>query len=101
MVDSATNADNATNAVTAGNFTGPLGGDVTGTQSATIVARLQGRNVANSAPAAAAEQSRALLAGSTTLDGGTLTATSKRYRFSPQLLTGNNNVNNITFTGLE
>ena len=51
--DNATNATNATNAVnatTAANFTGALAGDVTGTQSATTVARLQGRNVANTAP---------------------------------------------------
>ena len=43
----ANTAANATNAV---NFTGNLVGDVTGTQTATTVARLQGRNVANTAP---------------------------------------------------
>ena len=46
----ATNATNAVNATTAANFTGALAGDVTGTQSATTVARLLGRTVANSAP---------------------------------------------------
>ncbi|MEQ1606743.1 MAG: tail fiber domain-containing protein [Pyrinomonadaceae bacterium] len=48
--DSATNAANATSATAATNFTGPLAGDVTGTQSATTVARLQTRSVANTAP---------------------------------------------------
>ncbi len=46
----AVNATNAINAVTATNFTGNLNGDVTGTQSATTVTRLQGRDVANTAP---------------------------------------------------
>ena len=40
-------ADNATNAV---NFSGPLSGDVNGTQTSTTVARLQGRNLAGTAP---------------------------------------------------
>lgn len=43
----ATTATNATNAI---NLTGPLAGDVTGTQGSTTVARLQGRNVASTAP---------------------------------------------------
>ena len=34
----------------AASFTGSLGGDVTGTQGSTVVGRLQGRNVANTAP---------------------------------------------------
>ena len=42
---------NATNATTSTNFSGLLGGDVTGTQSATIVGKLQGRTVAGTAPA--------------------------------------------------
>lgn len=46
----ATNAENATSAVASTNFTGPLAGDVTGTQSTTTVARIQSRNVANTAP---------------------------------------------------
>ncbi len=46
----AQNAVNATNAQTAVNFTGPLAGDVTGTQNSTTVARLQGRSVATTAP---------------------------------------------------
>lgn len=45
-----TNAVNATNAATATSFTGPLAGDVTGTQASTIVARLRGTNVASAAP---------------------------------------------------
>jgi len=48
--DTATTAVNATNAVTSTNFSGNLNGDVTGTQGSTTVARLQGRNVANTAP---------------------------------------------------
>ena len=40
----------APSATSAANFTGSLAGDVTGTQGATIVARLQGREVANTAP---------------------------------------------------
>jgi hypothetical protein len=43
----ATNADNAT---TAANISNPLGGDVTGSQSNTTVARLRGRNVAANQP---------------------------------------------------
>ncbi len=50
MATNAINAINATNATTAVNFSGPLVGDVTGTQAATTVARLQGRNVAGTAP---------------------------------------------------
>ena len=46
----ATNAANAVNATNAVNLTGPLAGDVTGTQNSTNVARLQGRNVANTVP---------------------------------------------------
>lgn len=46
----AVNATNATNATTSVSFTGPLAGDVTGTQPATTVARLQGRNVASAQP---------------------------------------------------
>ncbi|MEQ1605431.1 MAG: tail fiber domain-containing protein [Pyrinomonadaceae bacterium] len=49
----AANAANATNAVTAttaNNFTGPLAGDVTGTQGSTTVARLRGTNVAVATP---------------------------------------------------
>ncbi|MFT3744194.1 MAG: tail fiber domain-containing protein [Pyrinomonadaceae bacterium] len=46
----ATNAVNATTANSATNFTGPLGGDVIGTQAATTVGRLQGRNVASAQP---------------------------------------------------
>ena len=48
--DTASTAVSATNAATAVSFTGALNGDVTGTQSATTVARLQNRNVANTAP---------------------------------------------------
>lgn len=47
---SAANADTAATATTATNFSGALSGDVTGTQSATTVSRLQGRNVASSVP---------------------------------------------------
>ena len=46
----AANAANAVNATTAGNFTGPLAGDVTGAQGSTTVARLRGTNVAATAP---------------------------------------------------
>ena len=46
----AANATNAVNANSAVNFSGALSGDVTGTQSATTVARLQGRNIAGTAP---------------------------------------------------
>ncbi len=46
----ATNATNASNATTATSFSGALIGDVTGTQGATTVARLQGRSVASTAP---------------------------------------------------
>lgn len=45
-------AQNAETAITATNFTGPLAGDVTGTQGATTVARIQGRNVSNAVPTA-------------------------------------------------
>ena len=38
------------NAVTAGTLTGAIAGDVTGTQVSTTVARLQGRNLANTPP---------------------------------------------------
>ncbi len=48
--DNATTAVNATTAATSASFSGALAGDVTGTQTATTVARLQGRNVAASAP---------------------------------------------------
>jgi hypothetical protein len=44
------NATNATNATTAVNFTGSLGGDVSGTQGATAVGRIQGVAVSPSAP---------------------------------------------------
>ncbi len=47
----ATNAQNATTATTAVSFTGPVAGDVTGTQGATTVARLRGTNVSTTAPA--------------------------------------------------
>ena len=43
-------AGTASSATSATNLTGPLAGDVTGTQAATTVARLQGRNVSASAP---------------------------------------------------
>ncbi len=43
-------ATDAATAATAGTFTGNLAGDVTGTQVSTTVARLQGRNVANTLP---------------------------------------------------
>jgi hypothetical protein len=52
---SAAQADSATNAQTANSsasFTGPLNGDVTGTQNATTVARLQGRPISAAAPTA-------------------------------------------------
>ncbi|HQY68740.1 MAG TPA: tail fiber domain-containing protein [Pyrinomonadaceae bacterium] len=45
-----TNAVNATNATTAVSFSGVLSGDVTGSQNSATVVRLQGRNVANTAP---------------------------------------------------
>jgi hypothetical protein len=48
---SATNAQNASTATTALSFTGPVAGDVTGTQGATTVARLRGTNVSTTAPA--------------------------------------------------
>ncbi len=41
---------NATNATTVASFTGPLAGDVTGNQGSNAVTRLQGRNVAGTAP---------------------------------------------------
>jgi hypothetical protein len=47
----AMNATNAVNATTATSFTGPLAGDVTGTQGSTTVARLRGTNVSTTAPA--------------------------------------------------
>lgn len=53
MADFATTAGTASSANTANtatNFSGTLAGDVTGTQNATTVARLQGRNLASSAP---------------------------------------------------
>lgn len=53
QADFATNAGNATTAnssITATSFTGNLAGDVTGAQTSTTVARLQGRNVASTAP---------------------------------------------------
>ncbi len=46
----ATSATSATSATTATNFSGSLAGDVTGTQSATVVGKLQGSAVASSAP---------------------------------------------------
>ncbi len=46
----AANATNAVNANSAVNFSGALSGDVTGTQSATAVTRLQGRDVSGTAP---------------------------------------------------
>ena len=46
----AANATNAVNANSAVNFSGNLSGDVTGTQGATTVTGLQGRNVAGTAP---------------------------------------------------
>ncbi|MEQ1605881.1 MAG: tail fiber domain-containing protein [Pyrinomonadaceae bacterium] len=48
--DAATNAVSATTALTAVSFSGGLSGDVTGTQAATTVARLQSRNVSTTAP---------------------------------------------------
>ncbi len=54
QADFATNAGNANtanSAITATSFTGNLAGDVTGPQTASTVARLQGRNVASTAPA--------------------------------------------------
>ena len=52
IAESAVNATTATSATIASNFTGNLAGDVTGTQAATTVARLQGKNVANTNPVA-------------------------------------------------
>lgn len=46
----ATDATNATTATTAVSFTGSLAGDVTGTQSATVVSRLRGRSISTTAP---------------------------------------------------
>lgn len=43
-------ADTANSATMAANLTNPLGGDVTGTQSNTTVARLRGRNIAPNQP---------------------------------------------------
>lgn len=43
-------AQSAASALTATNFSGSLAGDVTGAQGSTVVARLQGRNVVNTAP---------------------------------------------------
>jgi len=48
----ASGAGSADTATTATNFSGALGGDVMGGQSATTVGRLQGRAVANTAPTA-------------------------------------------------
>lgn len=48
----ATNADNATNAATATNFSGNLSGDVTGTQTATVVSSVGGETAANVASGA-------------------------------------------------
>ena len=56
----ATNATSATTAITATNFSGPLSGDVTGTQSATVVSSVGGvtaGNVASGANAANAASS--------------------------------------------
>lgn len=53
QADFATNAGNANtanSAITATSFTGNLAGDVTGPQTASTVARLQGRSVASTAP---------------------------------------------------
>lgn len=53
--NSATNATNATtanSATTATNFTGSLAGDVTGSQAATVVGKLQGQTVAATVPQA-------------------------------------------------
>ena len=47
-------ADNATTATTAGNFSGPLAGDVTGPQGATVVASVGGQSAANVAGGASA-----------------------------------------------
>jgi len=52
--NTATSATSATTAVTAGNFSGPLGGDVTGTQSATSVAQVGGQSAGNVASGAQA-----------------------------------------------
>jgi hypothetical protein len=49
---SATTAGSATTAATATNFSGSRAGDVTGGQSTTAVAKLQGRAISNAAPAA-------------------------------------------------
>jgi hypothetical protein len=48
---SATNATTATSATTANNFSGSLSGDVTGTQGATVVAKVGGQSAANVAGA--------------------------------------------------
>lgn len=76
--DSATNAANATSATAATNFTGPLAGDVTGTQSSTTVARLQTRSVANTAP----------------LDGQVLKFNAANNRWQPD--TDNNSAGGVT-----
>jgi hypothetical protein len=49
-VNSTPYAVKSVNAETAATFSGSLAGDVTGTQNATTVARLQGRNISNAAP---------------------------------------------------
>lgn len=46
----AINSQTAVNATNATNLTGPLGGDVTGTQGSTTVAKIQGRGVSSTAP---------------------------------------------------
>lgn len=51
---SATSATSATTATTAGSFTGSLAGDVTGTQSATVVSQVGGVSAANVATGATA-----------------------------------------------
>ncbi len=50
--DNATNATNATNAATATNFSGNLAGDVSGTQTATVVDSVGGQTAANVASGA-------------------------------------------------
>jgi hypothetical protein len=49
---SAATATSAASATTAANFTGPLAGDVTGTQGATVVQKIRGVGVSVTAPAA-------------------------------------------------
>ena len=91
--DNAANATNATNATTATNFEGDLSGDVTGTQSATIVSSVGGQTATNVAGATVATNN----AASTSI-ANTIVKRDGTGNFSAGTITGNLSGNATTAT---